>query len=195
MAKSKTGRKSNNPNGNAKFAVGYGTNASLKNVPGDAIAEAVSNAFYWFNQEKVKSDEEVAERLNDFFAHCSKTGELPTVEKLALCLGTYRDQLWEWEHGRGLDATPERALMIKKAKGIIAALDAELAAKQKISPVVYIFRAKNFYGMRDQVDNYIVTNNNQEVSAETLAEKYGDIIDVDIVESETNEYGLLAGRI
>ncbi len=163
---------------------GQGTNTSLANVKTNDIAEAVSNAFYWFNKEKVKSDEEVAERLNDFFAHCSQTGELPTVEKLALCLGTYRDQVYDWEHGRGYDATPERALMIKKAKGIIAALDAELAAKQKISPVVYIFRAKNFYGMRDQVDNYIVSNNNEQVSPESLAEKYSDIVDVDIEEKK-----------
>ena len=161
---------------------GQGTNTSLANVPKNDISEAVTNAFYWFNQEKVKSDEEVAERLNDFFAHCSKTGELPTVEKLSLCLGTYKEQLWDWEHGRGYDASPARSLMIRKAKCIIAALDAELAAKQKISPIVYCFRAKNFYGMRDQVDNYIITNNNEQVSAESLAEKYSDIVDVEVEE-------------
>lgn len=42
--------------------------------------------------------------------------------------------------------------MLKRAKAIISTMDAELAMTGKIQPVVYIFRSKNFYGMRDQVD-------------------------------------------
>lgn len=35
---------------------------------------------------------------------------------------------------------------------MIAAFDAELAVRGLINPVVYIFRGKNYYGMRDQQD-------------------------------------------
>ena len=42
--------------------------------------------------------------------------------------------------------------MIQQAKGIIAECDAQLAQHGKIPQVVYIFRAKNFHGMRDQVE-------------------------------------------
>ena len=42
--------------------------------------------------------------------------------------------------------------MIKKAKEILAGIDAKLVSMGKIPQVTYIFRAKNFFGMKDQQD-------------------------------------------
>ena len=52
--------------------------------------------------------------------------------------------------------------MIKKAKQILASIDAELVASGKIPQVVYIFRAKNFYQMSDQQEITINAQNNQD---------------------------------
>ena len=125
-------------------------NPKRDNLPKDAVKKALGSAMYWYKREVPKTDEEFAERLNEFFEHCYETNEIPTVEKMALALGTYREQVWKWEtqeiKGRLVSN------MLKKAKSMISVMDAELAMTGKIQPVVYIFRAKNYYGMKDQVD-------------------------------------------
>lgn len=116
------------------------------------MAKAITNNLEMFNvgMKPVKTDDELCERLNFFFTHCAETQQLPTVEKMANCLGYYRGTLNDWENGSRGGFSPRTASIIKKAKQILAAIDAELAQQSKIQPVVYMFRAKNFYDMRDQ---------------------------------------------
>lgn len=125
-------------------------NPSKEKIPKKDVNKALNSALYWFKKEEPKTEEEFAERLNEFFQHCAEANEIPTVEKMALALGTYRQKVWEWE----VNQTKGRLIsdMLKRAKAIISTMDAELAMTGKIQPVVYIFRSKNFYGMRDQVD-------------------------------------------
>lgn len=120
------------------------------------IKQIMTNVLYWYKRDIVKSDEECAERLNEFFQRLSETGEVPTVEKMCLSLGTVRNTVWGWEQG---NLGPVRANMIKKAKEIMAALDAELVSQGKIPQVTYIFRSKNFFGMKDQQDVVVTPNN------------------------------------
>jgi hypothetical protein len=137
----------------------------------DEIKDILKNSLYWYKREIVKTDEECAERLNEFFARLAETGEIPTVEKMCLALGTVRSTVWEWEQGNQGQA---RSNMIKKAKEILASLDAELVSRGKIPQITYIFRAKNFFGMKD-VQDYILTPNNplgDSADSATLAEKY-----------------------
>ena len=48
--------------------------------------------------------------------------------------------------------------MIKKAKQILANIDAELVLSRKIPETTYIFRSKNFYGMKDVQDLVLTPN-------------------------------------
>lgn len=120
------------------------------------IREILQNNLYWYKRDIVKSDEECAERLNEYFQRIVETGEIPTVEKMCLALGTVRSVVWGWEQG---NLGSVRQNMIKKAKEISAALDAELVSKGKIPQTTYIFRAKNFFGMVDKQE-YVLTPNN-----------------------------------
>jgi hypothetical protein len=120
------------------------------------IREILQNNLYWYKRDIVKSDEECAERLNEYFQRIVETGEIPTVEKMCLALGTVRSVVWGWEQG---NLGSVRQNMIKKAKEISAALDAELVSKGKIPQITYIFRAKNFFGMVDKQE-YVLTPNN-----------------------------------
>lgn len=141
----------------------------------DEIKEILKNSLYWYKREIVKSDEECAERLNEYFARLAETGEIPTVEKMCLALGTTRTTVWEWEQG---NKGQGRSNMIKKAKEILASLDAELVARGKIPQITYIFRAKNFFGMKDQQE-YVLTPNNplgQEGDSATMAKKYKEAL-------------------
>ena len=144
----------------------------------EEISENLSHSLYWYHYSPVKTDEECAERLNEYFARVRETGEIPTVEKMCLALGVTRMTVWEWENG-GRGASPERGYMIKKAKEILSSMDAELVQKNKIPQVTYIFRAKNYYGMRDQTDVVVTPNNpvGDAASQKELAEKYEDIYD------------------
>lgn len=151
------------------------------------VSEIVRNSVSWFGRPIVKTDEECAERLNDFFQQMCETGEIPTVEKMALALGTTRKTLWEWQNG--LKGT-ERANMILQAKEMLASIDAELVQRNKIPAVPYIFRAKNYYGLSDTTEIQVTTQtdllgdtgNREEIAAkysEAVADLPTDIIDVE----------------
>ena len=127
--------------------------------------------------------------MQEFFQVLSETGELPSVEKMALALGTTRQSIWNWENG--IKCSPARQQMIKQAKEMLAAMDADLVSNNKIPQVTYIFRAKNFFGMKDQTDVVITPNNpiGAEVPEEELRKRIaGDVvIDKDAIDAEYHE--------
>lgn len=124
---------------------------------------------------EIQTPEECAERLDFFFNYCSQTGDYPTVEKMCLALGGYSAKVKDWE----VNGTKGWAIseMIKSAKQVIAAIDAELAATNNLPQVLYIFRAKNFYGLKDSHTNEIVRTSEPEIDEKTIAERY-NIIDI-----------------
>lgn len=151
----------------------------------DEIKEILKNSLYWYKREIVKSDEECAERLNEYFARLAETGEIPTVEKMCLALGTVRQTVYDWEQGTQGNV---RSVMIKKAKEILASLDAELVSRGKIPQITYIFRAKNFFGMQDKQE-YVLTPNNplgDGTDPATMAQKYQDKLPAADVTIEAN---------
>ena len=111
------------------------------------VSRIIMESFQFFNLPIVKTDEECAERLNQYFNLCAERNQIPTVEDMSLALGTVRRTVWDWENGT---QGPVRANMIKKAKELLAGIDAKLVSEGKIPQVTYIFRAKNFFGMKDQ---------------------------------------------
>lgn len=121
---------------------------------GEELAKIIMNNYKWSKMEPVKNEEELINRLDTFFETCCNTQELPTVEKMALALGIHRQTLWQWETGQ--IANPNYTYVIKKAKQILHGIDAELAMNGKIPPVTYIFRSKNYYGMKD-VQEHVAT--------------------------------------
>ena len=153
------------------------------------VQKSLKSVLRWYGRDFVKTDEECAERLQEFFQVLSETGELPSVEKMALALGTTRQSIWNWENG--IKCSPARQQMIKQAKEMLAAMDADLVSNNKIPQVTYIFRAKNFFGMKDQTDVVITPNNpiGAEVPEEELRKRIaGDVvIDKDAIDAEYHE--------
>jgi len=154
------------------------------------IAEIVKHTMAWFNRPIVKTDTECAERLTEFFQTMCETGEIPTVEKMALALGTTRKTLWEWQTG---SQGTERARLIGQAKEMLASMDAELVQRNKIPAVPYIFRAKNYYGMTDTTEISVSTTPNllgDDGNREELAAKYSEAVaDLpgNVIDVESNE--------
>ena len=137
---------------------------------------AVSKAF----DAPPKTEQELCERLNWFFHTCQETNQLPTVEKMCLALSMPRNTVFDWETGASPGLGPATANILKKAKNLIASLDAELAQEGKIQPVVYMFRAKNYYGMKDQQDVVLTPNQNSDFQDRaTIEAKYAELPEPD----------------
>ena len=127
-----------------------------------------------------KSDEELCDRLNWFFKTCAETQQLATVEKMCLALSWSRQHVFELEAGNRPGFSPNTRDIIKKAKNLIASIDAELAQEGKIQPVVYMFRAKNYYGMKDQQDVVVTPNTNSDFQDRaTIEAKYAELPEPD----------------
>lgn len=159
--------------------------ANFKGEPSD-ISRAIINATRYIKAEPCKSDEEVAERINEYFAECAAEGMIPKWETLSLALGVTRKITWQWANGHA--GSPVRQRMLARAKEILAAVDAELVQTGKVNPVVYIFRAKNFYDMKDQQDVVVTPNQplGEQQTTEELAEKYSTLIELDDDGNELN---------
>ena len=112
----------------------------------------------WYNMEKAVTDEEIRERLERYFVETLEAGEIPTVEEMCLALGYPRQTIWRWEVGEE-GSTPTRRYLIKKAKEFLASFDAKLVQENKVNPTTYIFRAKNYFGLKDEQE-YVLTPNN-----------------------------------
>jgi len=139
------------------------------------VSRILANCLKWYKLDRVKSLDELNERVGLFFTECFSTGEIPTVEKMCLAIGYDRQTVWRWETGESVSELGAGARdVIKKAKSFLATFESEMVTEGKINPVVYIFRAKNFFGMKD-VQDYVLTPNNPmgaESDPSQMAQKY-----------------------
>ena len=138
-----------------------GKTASLKynsSAKAGDIRRIGASLLKWYNMPKAVTDEEIAQRLEMYFVDTLERGEIPTVEEMSLALGYDRKTLWAWETG-GEGSTPTRRNLIKRAKEFLAGFDAKLVQENKVNPTTYIFRAKNYFGLKDEVEHVITPNN------------------------------------
>lgn len=139
-----------------------------------ALSKVIHNAhtFFKVGLNPVRNNLELMQRIDFFFEECERTQQLPTVEKMCLCIGYPSDTVRHWREGKSnregwVDSNT--MMILNKTRDICHAMDAELAAEGKIQPVVYFFRSKNYYGMRDQQD-VVITPEIKEVNTEKLIE-------------------------
>ena len=138
------------------------------------VSKLLSEVLVEYRKERVKSDEELAYRLNDYFTRCAQSGQIPTVEEMCMCTGYTYDTVYDWEKGRNHGFSPATSEIIKKAKNILKTFDAKLVISGKLNFLAYCFRAKNYYGMVDKQE-YVVTPNTKqenEFSEEDIRKRY-----------------------
>lgn len=109
------------------------------------------------NTHRCTSPEELKERFEQLFDMCFRNNFIPTVEALALCSGIDRRTLWDMENVKHAGYAGYTDI-VKNAKDFIATLEAELARDGEINSTVYIFRAKNYYGMADKQEVVLTPN-------------------------------------
>lgn len=138
------------------------------------VSQLLNEALAEYRQPRVKSDEELAQRIDDYFRRCAERGQVPTVEEMGLSTGYSLSTVADWESGRNKGFTTQTSQIIKKAKGYLQTFDAKLVIAGKMNFLAYCFRAKNYYGMRDQQEVVLTPNNalGEAASAEDLRKKY-----------------------
>lgn len=157
----------------------------------DEIAESVARVMaqptHPFRNDV--SDDEIETRIEEFFKWCVDTGTRPSMERLALAVGTTRETIRNWRHGIG--CSDERKYMFQEAMEAVAAFDAEMVNTGKMPVVAYIWRSRNYYDMTDEKRIIIEADTDRVQSAESLIAEArniaGDFIDADYTEVDKDE--------
>lgn len=147
------------------------------------ITNTIGSIMKSFRLQRVQSDEELKDRLQDYFNICTDDAQLPTMEGMALHCGYTVFDFCEFANGkRGF--SPETAQIIKTAKSVMMTFDAQAVEQGRIPFLAYCFRAKNYYGMRDQQEVILSPSNAlgeqstpEEIEKRILSDDY-NIIDV-----------------
>lgn len=156
-----------------------------------AVAKLLGEVNQAYHREKVRSDEELAERFDEYFNLCAQTGQIPTVEEMCLSTGYALSTIWDWENGRRHGFSDMTAEIIKKAKDFLKTFDAKMVVSQKINPIVYFFRAKNYYGMVDKQEVVLTPNQSPEdYSVEDIRKQYmlGDSATISDSEADPSDF-------
>lgn len=98
---------------------------------------------------KPETNEELSQRIDDYFSFCQRTGTRPGIESLCLALHISRTTLFNWNAGINCDA--ERQEIISRAKSFIAAFLEQSMTRGKISPPSGIFLMKNWLNYKDTI--------------------------------------------
>lgn len=127
-----------------------------------------------YRMPRVTSDEELTQRLDDYFTACAQRGQIPTVEEMAMCTGYSQATIWDWENGRNKGFSSRTSELIKKSKEFLKTFDAKLVISGKLNFLVYCFRSKNYYGMVDKVEHVVSPGDplGELKSPEELAKRY-----------------------
>lgn len=112
-----------------------------------------------YRMPKVKDDEELAQRFDDYFRMCASTGQIPTVEEMCLCTGYAQSTIWDFETGRRKGFSSATAEIIRKSKDFLQTFDAKLVVSGQLNFLTYCFRAKNYYGMIEKSEVVLTPNN------------------------------------
>lgn len=123
---------------------------------------------------KFNNADEMEIIIEDYFQDCAELCLRPTIRGLAAALGTTYTSLSEWENGsRDAQLGTRCSLIIKNAKTFIAEYDEVLALEGIDNPILFMFRSKNYYGMKDKTELEVAPKQKliQELSPDEIARR------------------------
>ena len=125
-------------------------------VEPNSTADILNKMKILYSQPRVKSDEEIAERLNwYFFDFCISAQMKPTIDSCAMALGVSRETLNNWENGESGSYKLDTA---KKIKALVKMFMESATFEGKLNPIVWMFYGKNYFGMSDKQEVVLTPN-------------------------------------
>lgn len=145
-----------------------GNRTSLQKALKDVDKEYISNLWKFSMQVRaldtgrVKSEEEMEDRIQKLFDLCYQTGNMPTYESIAVACGIPSRTFYDMKQGE-YEGYKQYSQIIKKAKEQVAMIEAAMVRDGKIPPSLWIFRSKNYLGMKDSVQVEAISNQSGDV--------------------------------
>lgn len=121
----------------------------LEEVEPGTVQEIVCSLRQLHELGKPKTDQEVADRIDQYFLFCQNSKLRPGIEGLCQALSISRTTLYRWSKGE--DCSEFRKELIENAKGFIAAFLEQVMLSGKISPPSGIFLMKAWLGYKDTI--------------------------------------------
>lgn len=143
--------------------------SQLDDVEPSKVQEITTSLMDLFDLGKPETDEEVEERVKQYFSFCQQSSIRPGVESLAMSLHISRQTLFNWSNG--IKCSEKRAEIIQDAKQVINAFLEQCVMGGKISPPSGIFLLKNYCNYRDTIsieDNLPIDRSSQILNASSL---------------------------
>lgn len=139
----------------------------LNNVSAEFASNTIKSLNDLYNMGRPNSDDEVEQRINEYFRFCEESSVRPGVESLGLSLSVSRTAIWNWEHG--INCSARRQELIIKAKSFIMAYIEQCMLNNRLYPGSAIFLLKNWANYRDSIE--ITTEQNAGARAPALSQE------------------------
>lgn len=118
------------------------------------------------NVKRIQSEEEMEDRIQQLFNLCSQMNEIPTYEAIAVACGLPLSTFYDMNKG-AFEGYKQYSEIIKRAKQTISLIESNLARDGKIPAALWIFRSKNYLGMKDSVQVEAVSNQSGDIPNQT----------------------------
>lgn len=114
----------------------------------DFVSDTVNSLMDLRAEGIPRTDQELQQRVDQYFQFCEERALRPGIESLSLSLGTTRRSFWQWCNGQGSKSREWQRICLE-AKQIIICFLEQAGLTGKINPAVLIFGLKNWAGYKD----------------------------------------------
>lgn len=128
-----------------------------------------------YRKPRVKDDKELAERIDEYFTKCAREGKTPLVEELCLACGLSPTRFTHVISGAEKGFSPLTKEIFQRARDFMQAFDAKMVMANKVPFLAYCFRAKCYYGMREDMSCVLDgrdPDSTERLTPKQLKEKY-----------------------
>lgn len=123
--------------------------AGLDDLEPAAVQQIVSSLKELHDKGRPQTDEELKQRIDEYFSFCERSSIRPGIESLCMSLHISRTTLFRWSNG--IDCSSYKQELIQSAKSFIGAFIEQAMLCGKISPPSGIFLMKNWLNYKDTI--------------------------------------------
>lgn len=146
--------------------------AAIDELEPSVVHQIVTSLRELHDKGRPQTDEEVRQRIDEYFTFCEASSCRPGVESLCLALHITRNTLFNWSHG--VNCSERRMELAQSAKAFISAFLEQATLQGKLNPASSCFLFKNWCGYRDTI-SFETEEQPTETRVRTSAELLADM--------------------
>ena len=140
----------------------------IDDIEPSTVQELITSLKQLHDRGKPETDEEIKQRIDEYFSFCQQSSIRPGIESLCMTLHISRTTLFNWNNGTGCSERCQE--LIQSAKSFIAAYIEQALLSGKVSPPSGIFLMRNCLSYKDTVSIEESIPNKEEKRVLTAAE-------------------------